>query len=163
MKYYLHADGINDRSVMDTINFIQNNEGELTIGLNSDGGGTSYAAFLLQCLNENRDRITLIALTGVFSAAFRVFYDFAGKKKMSHSCRGMYHYATQDVRMCAKVRPDGPDNEGIVSALKSDKLANDAFVEKFMTPAELKKFRKNWDVYFDFERMKQIFPEAEII
>lgn len=163
MRYHLHADGINEISVMDTINFIQNNEGELTIGLNSNGGGSSCAAFLLDCLNKNKDRITLIALTGVFSAAFRVFYDFAGEKKMSHGCLGMYHYESQDVMMFAKIQPDKPDGEGVISALKSDKSANDTFAEKFMTPAEIRRFRQNLDVYFDFERMKQIFPEAEII
>lgn len=163
MKYYIHADGINDRSVMETVNFIQNNEGEITIGLNSDGGQTSYGAFLVECLNENKDRITLIALTGVFSAAFRVFYEFKGKRKMSHGCRGMFHYATQDVRMCAKIRPDGTGEESVISGLKSSKAQNDSFVEQFMTPTELRKFRKNWDVYFDFERMKKIFPDAEII
>jgi hypothetical protein len=32
-----------------------------------------------------------------------------------------------------------------------------------MTKKELKKFKKDNDVYFPFERMKEIFPDAEVI
>ena len=47
MKYYLHSDGINPDTVRLMIEFVQDNEGELTIGINSSGGDVSAAAFLL--------------------------------------------------------------------------------------------------------------------
>lgn len=148
---------------MKIIDFVQNTDGPLTIGINSGGGSTGVAAFLLEFLNENKGRITLIGITGVFSAAFWLFYGFKGRKKIANNCRGMYHYATQDVRLCAKITPDGSSEESIISALKSDRIRNDAFAGQFMTPKELRRFRQNLDVYFSPERMAEIFPEAELI
>lgn len=163
MKYYLHSDGINPDTVRQMIEFVQDNEGELTIGINSSGGDVSAAAFLLDCLNANKDRITIIAVTAVFSAAFSLFYRFNGKKKITTGCRGMFHYSTQPITMAANGRPDGWYDENALDVLKSDRAGLDEFAGLFMTPSELKKFRKNWDVYFNTQRMREIFPDAEII
>ena len=163
MKYYLHAGGISVESVIQILDFVQNNDGDLTIGLNSGGGQTSVAAFLLDCLNANSERVTLTALTGIYSAAFWLFYNFKGKRKIASGCRGMFHYATQPVTLCATGRPDGFEDEAIVSALKHDKIANEKIALEFMNPTELKKFKKNWDVFFGLDRMMEIFPDAQII
>lgn len=163
MKYYLHEDGIVADKIAPLIEFIHSNEGALTIGINSMGGESAAARFLLYILNENKDRITLVATTGIFSAAFELFYRFEGTKKMCKNCRGMFHYASMEVRIAANMKPDGAYEKSHWGLLKEDRSENEAFAKTFMTSQEFNSMKQNNDIYFQFPRMKEIFSGVEIV
>jgi hypothetical protein len=60
-------------------------------------------------------------------------------------------------------QPTYSEDENIIKNWKERVKDEVEFVEKFMTPLELKKYKKGNDVYFTFKRMKEIFPDVEII
>jgi ATP-dependent protease ClpP protease subunit len=163
MKYYLHADSITDESVSGILEFINNNDGPITIGINSVGGGSSVMAFLVDTFNANSDRITLIAVCGVYSAAFELFFRFTGKRKMTSGCQGMYHYSSIEINHSASgLTPTGQER-GEFEKLENDKILQDDFCSNFMTEQELAILNEGKDVWFGFKRMKEIFTMVEII
>lgn len=161
--YHIFEGEIDASAVSSIIDFVQNTPGEIAVAINSSGGKTSTMRLLLHVLNQNKDRVTLIGLAGIFSAAFELFYSFEGRKAMTNGCRGMYHYSYCDVAIAANGKPENSGAESELLMLKQSKIREDSFVSRFLTSAELRKFKQNGDVFFSFERMKQIFPDAEIL
>lgn len=164
MKYYLHADGITEECIKGLLEFINQNDGQdITIGLNSNGGSTATALFLAHVLNMRKNLVTLIAISGIYSAAFDLFYRFKGTKILARGCRGMYHYSSIDIRYGSSLRPDNEDERQKLKMLSIDRVAIEAMCAEFMTPTEMRRLRSNKDVWFDFERMREIFPHATTI
>lgn len=163
MKGFLFNGEFDADGIQSIINFVNANEGELSIGIWSGGGRLEPTMFLTDFLNFHKDRITLTAVAGVFSAAFELFYFFKGKKKLHFGSKGMTHYGQMMIRY--KWNNDTTDAEYKIDKdfFSQQKKRTDKEGAKFMTVDELKRFKKGEDVYFDFNRMKEIFPNAEII
>lgn len=161
-KYYIHNDGLNEETIKPLIDFVNFNEGQLVIAINSTGGGQGLEAILRQMLAENSDRITLVAVAGVSSAAFKLFYQYDGKKVLTTGCIGMWHYGYRPAHIDERGKLAYTQDKAHVRSMKQIRPNADALAESFMNETELRKFRKGDDVYFDFERMKQIFPDAII-
>lgn len=162
-KFYIHADAIHDKNVGELIGFVNNTDGEIIIGINSGGGSNGTRCFLQKLFTINQDRLTLVALTGIHSAAFELFYNYAGKKALTHGITGMWHMEVVSCRLAANGKPDTEEERAIYRNMIEDNNANEAFAASFMTPEELIKYQKGEDVYFDYNRMKQMFPDAEIL
>lgn len=163
MRYHLLKGRIDPETVKATLDFICDVEGNLTVAIDSTGGEKAYSDMLLFALNQNKDRVTLIALAGVASCAFDIFYGFQGPRKMAFGCMGMTHYSTQSL----DIHPNGGAAyaEGLCQKknLKAYKERELSTLQEFATAIEVKQFRKGWDVFFSFHRMKEIFPEVEVI
>lgn len=159
-KYYVHADGLNDEKTKPLIDFINNTPGDLVIGLNCGGGSEAMRCFVQQLLAENADRITLVAMVGIYSAAFELFYKYDGVKVLTNGVAGMYHLASLNAHINANGNPEVGEAAAIFEGVKMTKLECDNFAASFMTPSEIKKYRKGEDVYFGFKRMKEIFPDV---
>ena len=163
-KYYIFDGPINQETTQRLINFINAVEEPMQIGLVSNGGDKSATLFLIDVLNQNKDRITLVAMAGIYSSAFRLFKSFEGKKKMAFGVVGMWHYSGQEIRMNCLGKPDYYDGIASFESLKQwDKAHDLEFAKSFMNNMELKKFNRAQEVFFDFGRMKEIFPDVEII
>lgn len=163
MKYFLFDGGIENEDVASLIDFLNQNDGDVKVGLCSGGGSSGTARFLLDILNQNRHRITLCAVVGVYSAAFEIFYKFKGKKELTFGAKGMYHYGTIEVRISDAVKPAKGEDRCDFRNMKIYRKERDSFAKMFMNKEELKDFKRNEDIYFDFVRMKEIFSDAEII
>lgn len=161
-KYYIHADGLHDTKIGDLISFINNTPGDLVVAMNSGGGSNGTRCLLQQLFAENEDRLTLVALNGIHSAAFELFYKYTGQKALTHGATGMWHMELVNCRLAANGLPDTEEDRAIYRGMESGRIANAEFAKGFMTPDELIRYQKGEDVYFDFERMKQIFPDAKI-
>lgn len=163
MTYHLFSKLIDNETSKEFLEIINKNEGNLTIGIDSVGGTFQTALFLVNSLNCESSRITLVAVNAVYSGAFIIFYLFRGKKKMTGSCRGMMHQSNMEVNVSSSL--DWTYNSAKVnkSTLKIDHQIIMETSKKFMTKKEYKRLRKNRDIYFDANRMKEIFPDAEII
>lgn len=165
MKYHTIDGDINEENTQALLEFINQNEGHaMQIGISSSGGFFDYARFVTNVLNQNKDSITLVAVGNVYSAAFRLFYEFQGARKMTFATRGMAHHSYQTVPLTNN--GIGATDEAHAAICNSrDYIRPDeiAFAESFMFNEELEKFKQGKEVYFDFARMRQIFPNAEIV
>lgn len=161
MKYF-HLNGIIDEELFDKfIQFVNENENEeWTIVLNSGGGKSNLSQVILDVVNRKK-HVTLVS-TGIYSASFVIFYFAKCEKKMTVGSIGMIHLRSNNIRMQSHGKPEYAEDICIMSNWKASSEI-DSFVEEFMTKSELKEYRKGNDVYFNFKRMKEIFPDAEII
>jgi hypothetical protein len=163
MKYLLFNEGLTMEQGQLILDFIQSTDGPLTIGFGSGGGHTSVGNFLIDAFNNEKHRLTLIAMAGVYSMGFEVFYRYEGQKKMVFGVRGMYHLSSQEVQISAHGRAAYDEGTCQLSGLKNDRVRDLQFASLFMTEKELRKMKSGQDVFFDFERMKQIFPDVEVV
>lgn len=163
MKYLLFNEEINLESGQKILDFISSNEGPITIGFGSGGGSCSVASMLIHAMNANKERLVLVANAGIYSSAFEIFYRYAGERKLAHGCRGMYHLSAHEICMASNGKPNYTEGDCQKSTQKSEYAHDIALASEFMTPAELKKMKAIKDVFFDFERMKEIFSIEEII
>ena len=162
MKYF-HLNGIIDEDLLDKfIEFANENESEdWTIILNSGGGKQNLSQVILYEINRRKEKVVLIS-TGIYSSSFVIFYFAKCQKKMTAGSIGMIHLRSSEIRMQSNGKPEYAEGICVMSNWKvSDEI--DSFVEAFLIKAELKEYRRGNDVYFNFKRMKEIFPEAEII
>lgn len=163
MKYFHFNGDINEKLLDDFLQFINEYQiGELGIVLNSIGGKKNLTHVLLDIININSQRITLISC-GCYSASFFLFYKAKCNKKMTEGNVGMMHYASTNINTMSNGKPTYSEDENTVSNWKESVKDEVEFVEKFMTPSELRKYKRGNDVYFTFKRMKEIFPDVEII
>lgn len=163
MRYHLLKGQINPEIVKETLDFICDHKGHLTVAIDSHGGEKAYADMLLFALNQNKDRVTLIAIAGVASCAFDIFYGFQGVRKMAFGCMGMTHYSSRNIDTHSNGEAAYAEGDCHKKNLKAYKEYELFILRKFATEKEIKRFKKSWDVYFSFKRMQQIFPDAEII
>lgn len=143
MKFFIHSTEINYETAVPLLDFIQNNEGPITIGMNSGGGSQEVATFILEAMNQNADRITLVALAGVYSAAFFIFFNFKGKRKMTYGARGMWHYSCQEVNIAANGKPACGEGDTQVKNAPLNMVRDEAFGRKFMTRREVSDMKRN--------------------
>lgn len=161
MKYF-HINGKIDEILLDKfIEFMNcNQEGDITIIINSGGGKSILATMLIDIININKDRISLVA-AGIYSAAFEIFYFSKCYKYIIEHSVGMYHLGyVVDISIAIDGKIKFDEDINIYNNFKLDKAH---FVKTFMTKTELRKFNKREDIYFTFKRLTEIFPKALII
>lgn len=161
MKYF-HLNGIINEELLDKfIQFRNENEfEEWTIVLNSGGGKSNLTQVILYEINSRPQ--TVLISTGIYSASFVIFYFAKCIKKITEGSIGMVHLRANDIRIQSHGKPEFSEDECIVKNHKETRDIDYA-VEAFMTKSEIRRYRKGGDIYFTFKRMKEIFPDAEII
>ena len=161
--YYLLDDRINGDTAKPLIEFIREHPGDLMIGIDSIGGSAHVAKFLTAILNENSDRITLAAVCGVYSSAFEMFYRFRGKRIMTDGCRGMYHYGAIGCNISENGKPFRGEDKCVKKNVVIEGEFTESIAKDVMNKKEFRRFKNNGDIYFSFNRMREIFPDAMII
>ena len=161
MKYFQLEGTIDESLVSKFMDFCNNNlSDDCTIVINSGGGKSTLATVILDIINSNADRITLIS-AGVYSAAFYIFYFAKCKRKIIYGSLGMHHKEyLKNIYITEKGKPKYQDDICQIENLKS---VRDNFLKKIMTKKEKFIYNNDDDVYFTFDRMKEIFPTVEIV
>lgn len=161
MKYFQIEGIINNELLNKFIYFINQYETEKkTLILDSVGGKQHISRFLLNIINQNKDKFTLVLLGG-YSAAFYIFYFAKCKKLLVKNAMGMIHYPyNKDISIDDRGKPVFSEDE---YTLKNNDKSQSDFVKEFMNASELRKFKQGKDVYFTFKRLKEIFNNAEVI
>ena len=118
-----------------------------------------YWKIMSRQLSLHIETTVVILWAWAYSAAFKIFHDYKWKKIMTYWSRGMRHQWHQAI----DINDDWSITylEDKVVARNNKKTADSPY--KWMTKKEKKLFIKWKDVYFDFERMKEIFPDIEIL
>jgi len=162
MKYYIFEGRIEfGEGLQKLLDFIGNNEGELLIGIDSIGGSATIGELLLNILNLNKERVTLQCLNGVYSTAFYLFAEFEGKKLLAENSKGMWHYGKTTICIDDKGNPFDGEDEVVKSSNKYRKAFSGRIAKKYMNEKELQKFKKGEDVYFGYERMREMFTKTK--
>jgi len=161
MKYFQLEGTINEELVTRFMDFCNNNlSDDCTIVINSGGGKSTLAKVVLDIINSNADKITLIS-AGVYSAALYIFFFAKCKKKIVYGSLGMHHKEyLKDMYITSDGKPKYYDD---ICQVKNLKTLRDNFLFKFMSKKEKSIYAKSDDVYFTFKRMTEIFPNVEII
>lgn len=161
MKYFQLEGRIDETLVTKFMEFCNMNlSEECTIVINSGGGKSTLAKVILCIINENSEKITLIS-AGCYSAAFYIFFFAKCKKKIVYGSLGMHHMEyLSDVCINEKGKPKYGEDICQIENLKS---IRDNFLKNSMTKKEKSIYNNNDDVYFSFNRMKELFPNADII
>ena len=163
MKYLYIDVEINSENAYSIFNFINHNEGDLTIGLRSIGGESPLALFLVDVLNLEKERIHLIAINICFSSALTIFLNYKGDKSLIHGTVGMYHYAVIRMDIDETGQPADASDMARMVDIKGTRIEHEKVAKEIFNKEELEEFHKRKPVYLSFKRMKQIFPNAEII
>jgi ATP-dependent protease ClpP protease subunit len=161
MKYFQISGKICAEQYDKFLQFINENDSDISIDLNSDGGEVYIACRMLNIINENIDRITLTHIMSG-SCMFYLFYKAKCKKQIVKGSEAMYHlWFMRDVTIDQKKQMPFPDDRARVKAMKHLRFSQQP--KEMMTKKERKQFNRSQDVWFSFKRLKEIFPEAQII
>lgn len=156
MKYYIFSEVIDSEKTSDLLDFLNETEGPVTIGLNSSGGSCAVSYFLLMALNSMKDRITLVGVSNVFSAAFDLWYHFEGRKDVMDETIGMLHLGYLPDRQISSTGIMDDLTKVYIPIMKAKKKANDKWVKTVLTPQEFKNYNRNKDIYINTDRMQLI-------
>ena len=163
--YYIFENAVNLDNVRLFADWLENRpDGKILFSITSAGGVVTAGRLLLKILNENKDRITLHILGGVYSIAFIVVYEYEGTISLTlNESKGMIHYGYQSLNTDERGVVVYKEDRICLENLKLQRKQSDLQVEEFMTLVELRKFKKGEDVYFNFKRMSEIFPKALMV
>jgi ATP-dependent protease ClpP protease subunit len=163
MKYF-HIDSKIDKDLLNKFfEFCNNNpDDEWTISLWTVGGQSTMADNILYAINKRPEKVTLICQEA-YSGGFHIFYHAKCKKCISKSSKGMTHVSSMEMRMNSMQKPVYTEDECVIKNWQQSKKNEMQFAKNLLTKKEFKKYKKGDEVYFTFKRMKEIFPDAEII
>ena len=161
MKYFQLEGIINESLVTRFMDFCNNNiSEECTIVINSSGGKSTLATLVLDIINTHAEKITLIS-AGVYSAGFYIFFFAKCRRKIIYGSIGMHHREyLKDIYINEKGKPKYQED---ICQIENLKCVRNNFLEKAMTKKEKFLYNSDDDVYFTFNRMKELFPNVEII
>lgn len=162
MKHF-HLNGIIDDDLLNKFYAFWNQyeEDDWTISIFSGGGFTAAGKTIINALNSRQGMVTLICHEA-YSVAYEIFYRTKCKKILAETCKGMYHLSSAKMWITANMMASTEEDRVIVKDWKETR-SQYIFAKEFMNKKEFKKFKKGDDVYFTFKRMKEIFPDAEVI
>jgi hypothetical protein len=164
MKYFFissYLDGETFDKLMDFAN--ANQSEEWTIFLNSKGGESYMMWKMLKLINDHKDQTVLIA-SQLWSAAFVLFFKAKCRKMLLPAANGMYHEPYRSVEMRSS-QPHKPVYESDVfmnANFKKHFINRDADIWPLLTTKEYALYKRGDDVWLDFTRLQQIFPEATV-
>jgi ATP-dependent protease ClpP protease subunit len=158
MKHHSIIGRIDAENYNSLINFLNESQGEQkSILINSGGGDVAYCYAILHALDKVVDEVELVAAAGIYSAAFVVFYNFKGRKGILPYCKGMIHRPTISVVLDDRGTLAYKEDECHKKTMKESEKEIIEDFSKFFTKKELAEYKKGNDVYFTYNRMKEIF------
>lgn len=162
MKYFALTTSLDDDSLGRFIDFFNQNKTEpCTIVIHCAGGGTYQQLAMSRMISQIED--CTLFLSAAYSSAFYLAYTAKCKKILSYTSKGMWHLGRADVSLSIANKPYYHEDVVVIKNFEGEKRLSHSFAKKVMTAAEYKKYLDGQDIYFDFKRMKQIFPDAEVM
>lgn len=157
MKHYFFGHKIRPKgkAIERLVSFVNRTDGNLTIGLSSTGGEVGASLFILDMLNDNKDRIHLVASGIVYSAAFDIWLGFKGYKSANSGSMGMTHQVDTTVRVSEKGYYMLEDVETIKNQMSFAEIAEET-VFPILTAKQKTAYEEGKDVYIACEELRKI-------
>lgn len=157
MKHYYFYHNFEDDSVQKLFEYADKMEDDLTIYLDSDGGSLGPMATFIRFVNNNREKITLIASGSLWSAAFLAFFKCRCSRIICDEARGMFHLPYQSI--CINSKGDGASicDQMDFSRIKS----REEYTQKFMkdiglSEEQIRRVNKGEDIEFNNTELQEI-------
>jgi hypothetical protein len=141
------------------IEFCENNEwSDIRVFIDSSWWSMTTTELFLREFKEKN--LTLIAWNWIYSAWFDLFYRYTWKKMMTIYTKWMVHRPVINARV--EINTDGSmvllwEEE----AIRISTVYND--YQHLLTEEEKHKYKLGIDIYLPFNRMREIFPDIEVI
>lgn len=130
----------------------------------SSGGEVSVGQILTGVLNDHKEGIILVASEHICSAGFEVFKNFRGKRYLVYGTQGMTHFTRMDLTTMSNgghaYQTEGESNKRTLEIWKRSDLR--MCVDLKFTDVEKDLFTSGEDVYFDMDRLLEMFPDVRI-
>ncbi len=155
MHNYILKD-INDESFATLSEFLHR-KGKKRIVIDSWWGTNYYGILITEAINNCKDVVVVWA--DMSSMAFRIFCEIKRPRMLVDGARGMAHVAAIEWLTVKHNKMMWHDQTAFIDSMCQMRQPDCSF----MTEDELTRYEKGEDVYFTFNRLKEIFPDAEII
>jgi hypothetical protein len=156
MNWYLFEGETSAKDIMHLLKYLNETEGEIILGFCCYGGTTAIGHWLIDRFDAMKDRLTLVAVGGIYSMGFEVWYKYDGRKEVSDETIGMIHLGgLTNVNVSATGIVE-PVAVAWIPIMKEMKKRNDRWVKSILSPAEFKEYQKNTEIYIDTTRLREI-------
>ena len=147
-----------DEDLLTSISEAISSNDDIKIYLNSTGGSEWCSSAIIDIINSNKDKVELIGFGYLLSAAFHIMMESECKKRILDNTYGMYHQSIWDVEISALNKPSNVlDKFRVEKSIKEYRVYyEDKCKEWGFNEQELKKYKKGEDVYFSYERFKEL-------
>lgn len=126
-----------------------------------EGGLMDVAEAIIDFINTYKDKIEITFYGENFSAGMHIFLRTECKKKVVPSTTGMYHYSWKEITMSQKGVLVNEYDKFSFKEMKISKENDLAFLRTTkLSEKEINGIIKGKDVYFSFNRMKDIIDNA---
>jgi hypothetical protein len=153
-------------SVVDFYNQINSSsdKDDATIYLKCSGGNYGEMLAVIDIINKNKDKTTLIAYHCIASAGFELFYSAQCERIILNACLGMYHLGSTDITFNTNNKPSYPSDKATYQLHKDYYLP---FTMSFcdylgFTEKEKRIIKKGDDVYFKTDRLRDFLHMSKI-
>ena len=152
-----YAKEVNEDLLVSISEAISNND-NVKIYLNSTGGSEWCSGAIVDIINNNKDKVELIGFGYLLSAAFHIMIESECKKRILDNTYGMYHQSIWDVEISALNKPSNVlDKFRVDKSIKEYRFYYENKCKEWgFNEQELKKYKKGEDVYFSYERFKEL-------
>lgn len=130
---------------------------DIVIYLNSRGGYISTQEAIVDLINRNKNRITIIGYCELYSSAFDIFFKSKCKKILIPNTTGMVHLGSIDIQINENGRPLSIGDKFQLRQLKSTKIESlNYYRDLGLNNTEVSKVARNMDVYLDYKRLVEL-------
>lgn len=160
MKIIYLTDDVS-QSMCDIVISTINEESEITFYLNSQWWRAQYARCIVDAINKNKDRITLIATHEISSAAFRIFFLSKCKREILDDTEWLAHMGRIDVRMDWNKETSSIDNWRVKEMRKEEDVQEKLLKSLWVSKRNRKLFLKWYDIYFNTKSLRKMLKKQE--
>ena len=129
-----------------------------TIYFSSNGGDLWLVEPIIKMVNDNKERLEIIGVREISSSALSIFLGVKCKKSITKNTFATWHdaYFSFEVDSLSKPRNKFYEfkKESIIKGFRKD--IEDEYRTWGVTDDELKRYKKGEDVYFGYERFKEL-------
>ena len=136
-----------------------NEEWEITFYLSSEWGKSQFANFIVDAINKNKDRVTLIATLQISSAAFRIFFYSRCKREILDDTEWLVHMARMNVRMDWNKEVGSVDKWRVKEMLKYEYKEERILKKLWLSKRNRKLFLKWFDIYLNTKQLRKMLKK----
>lgn len=157
---YIHLEWWVDENMRDIVTNSLNEEWEVTFYLNSHGWNSKYAHQIVDLINSNLERVTLIATCEIASAAFRIFFFSKCKRKVLDDTEWLAHMARMDIRMDWNKEIWSVEKWRVKEMKKYELIQEKCLRSLGVSKRNRKLFLKWYDVYFNTKKLRKMLAKS---
>lgn len=157
----VHLEWPVDENMRNIVTDALNQEWEVTFYLNSEGWRSKFAYQIIDIINKNKDRVTLIAILQIASAAFRIFFESECKREILWETEWLAHMARMSVRIDANKDIGSTDKWRVEEMKKQEKKEEKKLKILWMSKKNRKLFLQGYDIYINTKKLRKFLKNHE--